>query len=74
MVAPTSDNQCEVCGADFSNADLLRDHTGMHVNRCPTCSSEFTTEALLSDHQRLHDSSSGAEDTALLEQQGERRP
>jgi hypothetical protein len=48
--------------------------TSMAANRCPTCGSEFTTEALLADHERMHESSSPAEDEALLKQQGERKP
>jgi hypothetical protein len=64
---------CEVCGAEFPDENLLRDHRDMHANRCPTCGSEFTTEALLADHQRMHEAGS-AEDERLLEQQGERKP
>jgi DNA-directed RNA polymerase subunit RPC12/RpoP len=74
MVQQTSSNICSVCGADFANADLLRERDDLHANRCSTCGSEFTTEALLSAHERLHDSSSSAEDSALLKQQGERKP
>lgn len=65
---------CEVCGAAFTGADLLRDHATMHDLRCPTCSAEFTTEALLADHERMHTEGGTSEDGALLEKQGERKP
>lgn len=64
---------CQVCGAEFPNEDMLREHSDMHQNRCPQCGSEFTTEALLADHKRTH-GASPAEDAAILEKQGERKP
>lgn len=74
MVEAPGSTVCEICGAAFANADLLRDHRDMHANRCPTCGAEFTTEALLSDHQRMHGSTSATADENILEQQGERKP
>jgi uncharacterized Zn finger protein len=67
------DAVCPVCGAEFSTEELLRDHGEMHRNRCPTCGSEFTTEALLAAHERTH-AASPAEEAAILEEQGERKP
>jgi hypothetical protein len=70
---PNTQLRCEACGAEFADADYLRDHQLMHETRCPVCGAEFTTEAMLADHRRTHDATSPAEQHRLMEQQGERK-
>jgi NAD-dependent SIR2 family protein deacetylase len=70
---PDATALCTECGVEFPNEDTLREHMDMHRNRCPTCGAEFTTEAILADHERTH-GASRAEDAAILERQGERKP
>ena len=65
--------RCELCGAEFPNAHLLRDHReGAHGNRCPDCGADFTTEALLANHRESYHGR--RDDEALARQQGELKP
>ncbi len=67
------DTRCELCGAEFPNTDLLRDHReGEHGNRCPDCGADFTTPALLSNHLESHHGRH--DEDVLARQQGQLKP
>jgi hypothetical protein len=72
---PTLQEETMTTNTDPTRGEGISREASTTKNRCDGwCGSTFTTSALLSDHQRLHAATSAAEETAILEGQGERRP